>query len=344
MRPIKPTIYDIAKAAKVSKSTVSRALNNSSSISEESKNRVNRAIKELNFQPNRMARALTSGFDAILVISRPTNTTIGNPFFTEIIQPITAIAEEENFDIILQPSKSNNDALEKCVSKINEKMVKGIILLTSPADDNFFSKLDKYDIPIAVIGKLNQSYKNIFSVDTDNFKNSYNVVQHLIDNGHSDIACVHPPLKYKAAIDRVSGYKQCLIDNDIQIREEWVMDCGYSTEESQFGVTKLLSSPKLPTAIFTPDELKVLSIYNVASRLNLSIPNDISVVGLSNGITPKLLTPPMTGIKLPVSELGEIATRMLLDRIKGNPSSESNKIVAAGEINGESVANVKKIK
>lgn len=339
MRVIRPTIYDIARAANVSKSTVSRVLNNSSNISEESKRRVNKAIKELNFQPNKMARGLTSGFDAILVISRPTNTTIGNPFFSEIIQTITSIAEEENFDIILQPSKSTNDSLEKCISKINEKMIKGIILLSSPIDDSFFSELDKYDIPIAVVGKLNYSYRNIFSVDTDNFTNSYKVVQHLIDNGHREIACIHQPLKYNAAIDRVSGYKQCLIDNDIPICDDWIVDCGYSNEDTIFGITKLLNSKKLPSAIFTPDELKVLCIYGTASKLNLSIPNDLSVVGLANGIMPKLLSPPTTGITLPVSELGEIATRMLLARIKNIPTSENEIIVAAGEICGESVLN-----
>lgn len=101
-----PTIYDIARVAGVSKSTVSRVLNKQTNISPEAREKVLRAIEELQYQPNKLARALTSsGFDAIMVIStRSTKTTAGNPFFSEVLHAITAKAEEEGFDVILQTS------------------------------------------------------------------------------------------------------------------------------------------------------------------------------------------------------------------------------------------------
>ncbi|BEB46832.1 hypothetical protein VEE17_22380 [Escherichia coli] len=97
-----PTIYDIARVAGVSKSTVSRVLNKQTNISPEAREKVLRAIEELQYQPNKLARALTSsGFDAIMVIStRSTKTTAGNPFFSEVLHAITAKAEEEGFDVI----------------------------------------------------------------------------------------------------------------------------------------------------------------------------------------------------------------------------------------------------
>lgn len=98
-----------------------------------------RAIDELQYQPNKLARALTSsGFDAIMVIStRSAKTTAGNPFFSEVLHAITAKAEEVGFDVILQTSRSTEDDLQKCESKIKQKLIKGIIMLSSPADESF---------------------------------------------------------------------------------------------------------------------------------------------------------------------------------------------------------------
>lgn len=102
-----------------------------------------RAIEELQYQPNKLARALTSsGFDAIMVIStRSTKTTAGNPFFSEVLHAITAKAEEEGFDVILQTSHNLAEDLQKCESKIKQKMIKGIIMLSSPADELFLPNL-----------------------------------------------------------------------------------------------------------------------------------------------------------------------------------------------------------
>lgn len=328
--------------ANVSKSTVSRVLNKSNNVSEASKIRVEKAIKDLNFEPNKMARALTSGYDAILVVSRPTYSTVGNPFFTEIIQPITKIAEQENFDLILQSSKNDQRTLEKCLSKIKEKAVKGIILLASPStnDEEYYAKLDETGIPIVVIGKLKWNYKNIFSVDTDNFAISYAMIQHLIGNGHTKIACIHPPLSYHSAIDRLEGYKKCLGDNNIPINDEWITDCGYSSEETIECVKKLLTSSNRPTAIFTTDELKVLTIYNVAASIGLSIPEDISVVGISSSYITKLLSPSLSVFQLPVVELGEVATKLLFEKIK-NKEHIDNQIINSYLSLGKSVQKIK---
>ncbi|TVY07987.1 LacI family DNA-binding transcriptional regulator [Paenibacillus cremeus] len=342
MKPNNPTIYDIASHAKVSKSTVSRVLNGKTNISDESRKRILEAIKELNYQPNKLARALTnSGFDAILVISRPSNTTAGNPFFSEVIQSIASYAENEDFDVIIQTSRNTKEVMEKCLSKIRDKMVRGIIMLSSPVNEDYLDELDKHSIPIAVIGKVKRNFNNIFSIDTNNFANSYNLVQHLIDNGHSDIACLHAPLKYNAAIDRVDGYKQCLIDNGIPVREDLIIDCGYSFEDAHERAIQLLQSERLPTAVFTVDELKIMSFYHAASQLGISIPQQVSIVGLSNGITPQLLSPPMTGIELPVSELGKIATDLLFKRIQGQADTERSIIVPAHLEERKSVQKIK---
>ncbi|MFD4705821.1 LacI family DNA-binding transcriptional regulator [Gottfriedia sp. NPDC058432] len=336
-----PTIYDIARVANVSKSTVSRVLNNKDNISEESRNRVMKAIRELNYQPNKLARALTSsGFDAILVMSRSTKTTAGNTFFSEIIHSISTRSEVENFDVIIQTSKNSKDELNKCIEKIRGKMIKGILMLSSPANEDFFKELDKYEIPVVVIGRVEGHYQHIYSVDTDNFNDSYQLVQHLIDQGHTDIACLHSSLDYHVSIDRLEGYKKCLIDNGIPLRPDRIIDSGYTMESAYEVSESLLKSKDLPTAIFAIDDLKVIGLYNTTAKLGISIPKDISIIGYNNGIFSPLFSPPLTGIEIPIMKLGEIATDLLFKRIKNEPEKSEHIIVPTKLVERKSVAKI----
>lgn len=320
-----PTIYDIARIAGVSKSTVSRVLNKQTNISPEAREKVQRAIEELNYQPNKLARALTSsGFDAIMVIStRSAKTTAGNPFFSEVLHAITAKAEEEGFDVILQTSKSTQDDLQKCVSKIKQKMIKGIIMLSSPADESFFSQLDQYDIPVVVIGKVDGQYAHVYSVDTDNYRDSIALTSALINNGHQHIACLHAPLDYHVSIDRVNGYKASLEAHHIPLNAHWIIDGGYTHESALESARSLLCRSPLPDAVFATDSIKILSLYRAAAEKNIAIPQQLAVVGYSNETLSFILTPPPGGIDVPTRELGEQSCDLLFKRIAGKASAQS---------------------
>ncbi|MEW7314930.1 LacI family DNA-binding transcriptional regulator [Buttiauxella gaviniae] len=314
-----PTIYDIARLANVSKSTVSRVLNKQTNISPEAQERVLKAIEELNYQPNKLARALTSsGFDAIMVIStRSTKTTAGNPFFSEVLHAITARAEREGFDVILQTSKNSEEDLQKCINKIKQKMIKGIIMLSSPTDESFFEALDQYAIPVVVIGKVDGEFKHVCSVDTDNYHDSVALTQMLLNKGHQKIACLHAPLDYHVSVDRLAGFKDCLNKQSINLPDEWVVDGGYTNETALTAAQKLLSGKNLPQAVFATDSLKLMSVYRVAQEKGISIPQQLSVVGYSNDMLSFLLSPPPGGIEVPTLELGAVGSAVLFDKIFG---------------------------
>ena len=302
-----PTIYDIARVAGVSKSTVSRVLNKQTNISPEAREKVLKAIEELNYQPNKLARALTSsGFDAIMVIStRSTKTTAGNPFFSDVLHAITAKAEEEGFDVILQTSKSSEDDLQKCVGKIKQKMIKGIIMLSSPANESFFATLDEYGVPVVVIGKVEGNYQNIYSVDTDNFHDSAILTDSFITHGRTKIACLHAPLDYHVSIDRLAGYKSSLEKHGIAINPDWVIDGGYTHESALQAACQLLSSDNPPDAVFATDSMKLLSLYRAADELNLTIPEQVAMAGYSDPMLSLILTPAPGGFDIPTRKLGE---------------------------------------
>lgn len=331
------TIYDIARVANVSKSTVSRVLNNQTNISEEAKNRVLKAIEELNYQPSKLARGLSAGFDAIMVVSRSAKTTANNPFFSEIIHTISTKAEEENFDVILQTSKNSDDERNKCITKIKEKMVKGIIMLSSPANESFFEELDVFNIPIVVIGKVDGNYKNIFSVDTNNYQDTYDLTNLLIEYGHQNISCMHSPLEYHVSVDRLEGYKACLTEHSFPIRQEWVIDGGYTVESSYEAAKKFFLSGERPTAVLATDDLKVMGLYKAAAELEISIPGEISIAGFSNTSFTPFLSPSLTSIEIPVTSLGEAGTNILFRKIKENVGSESKILIPTVKIIQDSV-------
>lgn len=314
-----PTIYDIARVAGVSKSTVSRVLNKQTNISPEAREKVLKAIAELNYQPNKLARALTSsGFDAIMVIStRSAKTTAGNPFFSDVLHTITAKAEEQGFDVILQTSKSSEDDLHKCESKIKQKLIKGIIMLSSPANESFFPSLDAWGIPVVVIGKVEGDFKNIYSVDTDNFSDSITLTDTFIKHGHRKVACLHAPLDYHVSIDRLAGYKASLQKHDIELNPEWIVDGGYSHESALSAACKLLSSAQPPDAVFATDTMKLLALYRAADELNLMIPEQLAVAGYSDPMLSVILTPAPGGFDIPTRKLGEESCDLLFKRIAG---------------------------
>jgi DNA-binding LacI/PurR family transcriptional regulator len=334
------TIYDIARVANVSKSTVSRVLNNQKNISEDARVRVLKAIEELNYQPSKLARALSSGFDAIMIVSRSAKTTANNPYFSEIIHTISNNAEEENFDVIIQTSQNGQDELEKCITKIKEKMIKGIIMLSSPANEDFFKQLDVFNLPIVVIGKVDGDYKNIFSVDTNNYQDSYDLTNYLIKQGHQDIACLHSPLEYHVSIDRVDGFKNCIMDHGLPLHTDRLIDSGYTVESAFQSAKKLLLEKNRPSAVFATDDLKVMSIYKAAAELGISIPKELSIVGYSNTSFSPFLSPSLTSIEIPVKKLGDAGTHLLFAKIKENDTSISNTIIPTEIIVQDSVASI----
>lgn len=320
-----PTIYDIARVANVSKSTVSRVLNKQTNISDDARERVLKAIEELNYQPNKLARALTSsGFDAIMVIStRSTKTTTGNPFFSDVLHAITARAEMEGFDVILQTSKNSEEDLAKCLSKIKQKMVKGIIMLSSPVDEHFFIELDKYAIPVVVIGGLKGQYQHIYSVDTDNYHDSIALTETLIRKGFTRIACLHAPLDYHVSLDRLTGFKTAIARNGLHIDDSLIVDGGYTQQSAVEAAEILLTQNPLPDAIFATDSLKLMSLYRVAARLAIPIPQRLAIIGYSDAVLSFMLTPPPSGIEVPIQALGDKSSAVLFDRIANKPVSQA---------------------
>ena len=227
---MKPTIQLVAKKAGVSMSTVSRVMNNHPSVLPETRSRVLSIMKELDYTPNQLARGLSSnGFNNILIIfTRSSTQAADNPYFGNIIGSIGMVAEQNDYDMILHSNNNEDNEIEKAVSMINSKLIKGIVLLSSRTNSKFLEILAGTGIPIVVIGKHNPALQSeyIVSVDTDNYKDCYDIGDYLLQMGHTHIGCIHAPLNHYVAVDRVQGIKDCLNVHNIALSEDCFVDGG----------------------------------------------------------------------------------------------------------------------
>jgi DNA-binding LacI/PurR family transcriptional regulator len=181
-------IKDVAKLANVSISTVSRVINNASNVQPETREKVLEAIKKLNFKPNRIAQSLGGGaFHSIGIVSARSS---NQAFFPLILQSISEVADEKDYEIILNSSSTEVKELEKCLSMIDSKVVQGLILLSSRINDRLIEKLYELNFPFVVLGKVFNEYftDKVYSVDTDNLTDCKEAINYLISLGHKRIA------------------------------------------------------------------------------------------------------------------------------------------------------------
>lgn len=314
-------IKDVAKLANVSISTVSRVIHNAPNLRPETIRVVKDAIDKLNFVPNRVAQNLGSGyFSCIGVLStRSSNQTFGNPYFSIAIQSIAEICEKYNHDILLNFSTNEEREFEKCISMVNEKVVRGFILLSSRLNDILIEKLTELNFPFVVIGRvLNEQLSDkVYTVDTDNVNDCKEAVNYLINLNHRNIACIHAPLKYVVSKERLDGYIEAHKENNIPVNYSLIADGGYTLDDAYLATKKILSGPIRPTAIFATDDIKALGVYKALKELNLKIPDDVSLIGHNNYESAGFLEPPLTTIDVPVEHLGSLAAEMLFQIING---------------------------
>lgn len=342
---MKPTIQLVAKKAGVSMSTVSRVMNNHPSVLPETRSRVLSVMKELDYTPNQLARGLSSnGFNNILIIfTRSSTQAADNPYFGNIIGSIGMVAEQNDYDMILHSNNNEDNEIEKAVSMINSKLIKGIVLLSSRTNSKFLEILAGTGIPIVVIGKHNPALQSeyIVSVDTDNYKDCYDIGDYLLQMGHTHIGCIHAPLNHYVAVDRVQGIKDCLNAHNIALSEDCFVDGGDTVETAYMAALNLLCSNRQLTAVFATDDIKALGVYKAARSMNLRIPEDISVFGHNDFDFSALLTPPLTTVRVPIHELGMISASKLFSMIKSEKKETDQMLPTKMQFRG-SVANLLK--
>lgn len=316
---MKVTIRDIAKAANVSPSTVSRVLSNSPKISQATKEKVYKVMKELNYEPNIIARSLANSSTKILglIFSNTEDDLFENPFFIQAMKGISVYAQKRGYYIIYTFSENEEKQLEYIKHYVRSRLVDGIILLTSKENDKRISYLKNVKHPFVLIGRP-QDAEGVLWVDNDNFQAMYNVVDYLIKKGRKCIAFIGGPTNLYVTRDRFDGYRKALKTHAIAENEKLIKFTTQFSRQCGYEAMKDILSVEVPSAVITTDDLLAFGVINALHENNIK---NVAVVGFNNTPLAEYQDPPLTSVDINAQELGKYAAKLLIDRLekKDNP-------------------------
>lgn len=308
------TIKDIAKRADVSVATVSYVLNNSRPVSPETKARVLRAIEELDYVPNAVARGLRirKASTIGLILSD-----ITNPFYPDLAKGCEDIAQTNGYTLIIMNTNDQEHRINSAVSQVKEGKVDGLIVAsTLNRDEQALANLIKDGYPV-VLAHRKITGLQVDSVVADNLSGAQSAVRHLISLGHKRIAMVTGIEESPVNNKRVQGYLGVMESEGLAIEPEWKISGDGKYESSYTAAVKLLNLAveKRPTAIFCVNDIAALGVMDAVQDLGYKIPEDLAVVGFDDMFMSGTRSVQLTTVRIPRYEIGQQAVRLLLNRI-----------------------------
>lgn len=331
------TIKDVAKKAKVSVATVSRVVNNLPGYSEKTKEKVLKAIEELGYKPNAVARGLVSKRTKTIGVLFPN---VSSMFASEILNGIEDTAHELDHSVIVCNTDSNGIRTMKYLQVLNEKRVDGIIYTSEALTEEYYQAISALQIPVVLVSTASYRYPLPY-IKVDDKHAAYSATEYLIKNGHRKIGMISgtkdDPI---AGTPRVEGYKQALKDNGIAIDEKRIAygnDFGHQT-----GLTcmeQLIKIAPEVTAIFAASDEIAIGALSAAYKLGIKIPEEISIIGYDNLKIAEMSIPPLTTVEQPLYEMGQMASKMLLNMLETGEMLE-NRIMPHKIIERKTVKNI----
>lgn len=324
--PVK-NMNDVARLAGVSNATVSRVMSDKPHVRPEVRERVWRAVQELGYRPNRVARSLRAQTSRIigLIISD-----IQNPFFTSVVRAIEDVAHRQGFSIILCNSDEDPGKEQLYLDLMHDENVAGIILCPTREDNANLQKYPLDGIPLVTLDR------RLVNIDTDgilldNIESTRAMVRHLIQNGYRRIGAVIGTSDFTTGRERREGYVMALAAHGIPFEPELLIQVSPKEAEGYRATEKLLRLAEPPTAVFAGNNLLTLGALKAIRAHNLRIPQDIALAGFDEMPWSSLVEPGITVVEQPTYELGRTAAEVLLRRLE-TPSRPTREVVLKGKL------------
>lgn len=311
------TIKDIAKALGLSTSTVSRALRDSHEISSETKKLVLDYAEKNNYHPNPIALSLKerrSRSIGVIVCE------IANSYFSQTINGIESIAYNNGYNVIIAQSRESFDREILNLQYLTSRSIDGLIISisTETTDFSYLRELHEKGMPIVFFDRIVNEI-DTHKVIADNFKGAYDATVHLINCGYRRIAAISNPALLSITSERLAGYKAALHDYDMEVDERLIKYCqhgGMIVTEVETAVNELLKLRQKPEAIFAMADKLTTNCLRIFKAKGIVVPDQMGLLGFSNTDLTELLDPPLSVIRQPAFEMGEIATNLLLQLIE----------------------------
>ncbi|WP_214468015.1 LacI family DNA-binding transcriptional regulator [Microbacterium flavescens] len=308
------TIEEVAAAAGVSRSTVSRVVNGSTAVSPEALEAVKRAISDLNYVPNRAARSLASRQTHAIALVVPEDTTrfFGDPFFAAIVSGINARLSRS--DYVLNLFIANDDPGDKTTSYVRSGAVDGAIIVSHHTSDTFIDRIANA-VPVVYGGRPVRERERDYYVDVDNVRGGHDATTYLIERGHRNIATITGPLTMPAGVDRLRGYRDAL--HAWELPEGMVVDGNFTADGGADAMRAILEAGERPDAIFIASDLMARGALSVLANAGIRVPDDIALMGFDDSPVATSVTPQLTTMRQPSFAQGERMATVLLDLLAG---------------------------
>ncbi|MDZ7719387.1 MAG: LacI family DNA-binding transcriptional regulator [Balneolaceae bacterium] len=320
----KITIYQVAQRAGVAISTVSRVLNNSPNVSEKTKEKVNEAIRELNFRPQVSARKLASREPQMLAIAVPSFTT---PYYNEVLKGVKDEIGDMDLDIVIYNTGSKNPK-EGIENFFDRGTADAVITISIDITETVHRQLQSSEIPVVLIGSSHSSY-NYYELN--NRKGGFLAGEHLIKHGFSKLGMIKPVFNNKSSQEREAGFLEALrefkmpIEKKFFISGESTKHAGYTEEAGFEAIYKYEKMGEFPDAIFCANDTQAIGAYHALTKIGMRIPEDIAIMGYDNIKFTKYLD--LTTIDQKMYSVGVSATKRLAEIIRHNPDEKIQKVI-----------------
>lgn len=325
------TIKDVAAAAGVSPSTVSRVCNGSPSISRETRERVQRVMAQLNYEPAPSAGAqVTTGARLIGTILPPAQrTTYENPFYLETLWGISQFCGQRQYAATLITGQDDGEIFRALQALNQSGQLEGVIVLYSKAGDRIVDYLCEAGLLYVLIGKADQLARQTICIDNDNLLAGREATDYLYDLGHRKIAYLGCDGRFLYSADRKSGYQLSMLQHSLPLRQEYCVEVGVPEDLS--ALEAFLTQPDPPTAVVISDDILAVTLERACMRLGLSVPEDLSMISFNNSPFAQFTSFQLTSVDVNSFQLGFEAASQLINHVE-NPNLLAAKIIVPHHI------------
>lgn len=317
------TIKDVAEKAGVSISTVSHVINGTRFVSEELIQRVLTVMEELHYHPNTLAQGLRRGDTKTIGLIVPDNS---NPFFAEIAHTIEDLGFQNGYSVILCNSHGDLDREATYLDLLISKQVDGVIFISAGSNPEHLGELISRNIPV-VVADRDLEYDSVDVVLVNNEKGGYKATRYLLDLGHTKIACVTGPTELTPSAARYRGYLNALNGAGLSINDSYVITGDFQVDGGERAMLQLFALDSPPTAVFLCNDLMAFGAFRALRKLNRHVPEEISIIGFDDIKLASIITPALTTVAQPLSDLAKTAVNLLINRIQHGGDVKTERII-----------------
>lgn len=309
------TIEQIAQLANISRSTVSRVLNNHPHVRPAVRERVLSVINEYGYAPSAAAQSLASRRTHVIGLVIPTTVTeiFSDPFFGTAIHGITEASAQAGYFVMLSMVTMDNEPgfYERI---LRSRHFDGVLMLASHVDDPILPRLRSDQLPLVSFGS-HPYFQDLTWVDTEQREGACRAVIHLVGLGHRRVATITGPLNMVAGLERRDGYKQGLLETGLPIHPEFIIEGTWTQQSGYTAMQRLLSLRQQPTAVFVASDTMAIGAIRAINEAGFKVPSDIAIVAFDDLPIASYANPPLSTIRQPISEMSAAAVRLLINQI-----------------------------